>query len=322
MARYVEVLFRYWVRFTIVLIIAPLALGGASVVVFRTYQATASVWVESPDTFGQSVTLSGWNTYLTPAQNQADTLQQLITTLSFDNEVGDRLVANGVVGSRDQRNGIVQSIPTGMKVTPGGSHLITITFSDASQTAAVGVIQAAIDLFLERQTALQRQQEDLSTSFLTGQLKTAQAKLATSEAALQQYLLDHPSVRLAAIGQDTGILALDQLTHQVQQDRDNATQLQTQLDQARFLGAAAQQLVETNTKLVDRPHISHAGITGDGSSLKRAAIALLACISAGIAYVLVLVWADKTVRDTREMQRRLRVPVLAAIPILRLEQRP
>ena len=70
MARYVEVLFRYWVRFTIVLIIAPLALGGASVVVFRTYQATASVWVESPDTFGQSVTLTNPDGTLLPQGTQ------------------------------------------------------------------------------------------------------------------------------------------------------------------------------------------------------------------------------------------------------------
>jgi capsular polysaccharide biosynthesis protein len=316
MARYVEVLFRYWLRFAIVLIIAPLALGGASVAVFRTYQATASLWVQSPDTFGQSVTPSGWNSYLTPAQNQADTLQQLITTLAFDDQIGDRLVAKGVVANVDQRNAIVASIPIGMKVTPDGSHLVTITFSNASQTAGVGVIQAAVDLFLERQIALQRQQEDLSTTFLTGQLKTAQAQLATSEAALQQYLADHPGVRLATTGQDTGILALDQLVHQVQQNRDKTTQLQTELDQALFLGGAAQQLVETNTKLVDQPHITHAGITGDGSSLKRAVIALLVCLSAGIAYVVVLVWADKTARDTKEVQRRLRVPVLATIPLM------
>jgi len=322
MARYVEVLFRYWVRFAIVLIIAPLALGGASVAVFRTYQATASLWVESPDTFGQSVTPSGWNSYLTPAQNQADTLQQLITTLSFDDQIGDRLLAKGIVGNRDQTNAIVASIPVGMKVTPNGSHLVTITFSSASQTAGVGVIQAAVDLFLERQIALQRHQEDLSTTFLTGQLKTAQAQLTTSEAALQQYLVDHSNARLSTNGQDTGIVALDQLVHQVQQNRDRTTQLQTELDQAQFLGGAAQQLVETNTKLVDAPHISHAGLTGDGRSLKRAAIALLVCLSVGILYVLVLVWADKTVRDAKELQRRLRVPVLATIPVMHLEDRP
>src|SRR5579864_6520427 len=106
MARYVEVLFRYWVRFAIILIVAPLVLGAATVVIFRTYQATASIWVESPDTFGQDVTPSGWNSYLTPAQNQADTLQQLITTLAFDNQIGDRMLAKGVVQNPDQRSAI------------------------------------------------------------------------------------------------------------------------------------------------------------------------------------------------------------------------
>jgi uncharacterized protein involved in exopolysaccharide biosynthesis len=319
MARYIEVLFRYWIRFAIVLIVAPLVLGAATVVAFRTYQATASLWVESPDTFGQDVTPSGWNSYLTPAQNQADTLQQLITTLSFDNQIGDRLLAKDVVQNRDQRNAIVSSIPSAMKVAPDGSHLVTITFSSASQAVGIGVIQTAIDLFLERQIALQRQQQELRTTFLTGQLKTAQAEVAASEGALQQYLVDHPGTRLSTTGQDTGIVALDQLVHQVQRDRDNATQLQTQLDQAQFLGDAAQQLVQNSTKTVDAPRIAHAGITGDGSSLKRAVIALLICLSAGTAYVMLLVWADKTVRDARELQRRLRVPVLATIPSLRLQ---
>jgi hypothetical protein len=309
------------VRFIVLLVIAPLALGTTSVVIFRTYQGTASLWVEAPNYLGQSVAPAGWNSYLTPAQNQADTLQQLLTTQSFDEQIGERLQATGVIRNSAERGSIVASIPTRMKVTPEGSHLISLTFSYETQAACVGVLKAAIDLFQERLTALQSEEQNLNITFLTGQLNTAQARLAKSEQALQQYLLEHPAIHLGLPGQDSGIVDLDQRVHQVQLDRDQATQLQNELDQARFLGAAAQKVVETNTKVVDQPSISKAGFIGDGSSLKRALLVWLLCASVGTAYLVVLVWIDKTARDSKELERRLLVPVVTTIPYIRLQER-
>jgi capsular polysaccharide biosynthesis protein len=55
-------------------------------------------------------------------------------------------------------------------------------------------------------------------------------------------------------------------------------------------------------------------LLGDNSSLKRAALFSLACFTVGVAYLLLLVWVDKTARDAKELDSRLQVPVLATVP--------
>jgi uncharacterized protein involved in exopolysaccharide biosynthesis len=312
MARYVEMLLRYWVRFVILLIIAPIVLGACSALYFRSYTGSASLWVETPSYFGATVTPALWNIYLTPAQNQAENLNELLSTDAFLNQIGDRLMETGAVTDKAARNAILSSFPTHFRVTADGTHLVRLKFSNQGQAICTAVLKVTIQLFQERLTAAQVDQADLSTSFLSGQLKSAKARVDASQAALQKYLADHPGIRTA---QPTAIQTdLDRLVAQVQKDQTEVNQLQTQLDQVTFLGAVAQRLVDTNTKLVDQPRITRTGLLGDNSSLKRAALFSLACFTLGAAYLLLLVWADKTARDAKELDSRLKVPVLATVP--------
>jgi hypothetical protein len=313
MARYVEMLLRYWVRFAILLIIAPAALGAGSALIFRSYTATASLWIEAPNYFGQTVTPAGWNTYLTPAQNQSDYLNELLSTNSFVGQIGTRLMQTGVVTDSATDNAILSSFSTHMQVNPDGAHLVRLTFSNDRQSVCTAVLSVTIQLLQEQLAAVQVEQANLSTSFLTGQLTSATARRDKSQAALQDYLSKHPGLTVAttpsAIQTD-----YDKLVAQVKQDQADVDQLQTQLTEATFLGAAAQQLVATDTKLIDKPAITKAGLLGDGSSLKRAALVALACFTLGAAYLLLLVWVDKTARDAKELDSRLKVPVLATVP--------
>lgn len=313
MARYVEMLLRYWLRFVILLIIAPLVLGVSTALYFRSYTGSASLWVETPSYFGSTVTPALWNIYLTPAQNQADTLNELLSTDAFLTQIGDRLMESGAVNDKASRNAILTSVPTHFHATADGTHLVRLRFSNQSQAVCTAVLKVTIQLFQERLTAAQIEQADLSTSFLSGQLKAAKARVDASQATLQKYLADHPGLKTAttppAIQSD-----LDKLVAQVQKDQSDVTQLQSQLDQVTFLGAVAQRLVETNTKLIDQPRISRKGLLGDNSSLKRASLFSLACFAVGVAYLLLLVWVDKTARDAKELDSRLQVPVLATVP--------
>ncbi len=312
MARYVEMLLRYWVRFAILLVLAPIALGATSALFLRTYEGTASIWVEAPNYFGQTVTPAGWNIYLTPAQNQSDNLNELLSTHAFGTTIAHRLMQTGVVSDAATADTIVSSFPSRLHVIADGAHLVTLTFSNERQAVCTAVLNVTIQLFHERLAAVQIEQADLSTSFLSGQLTSAKARLNTSQAGLQTYLADHPGLKIettpSAVQTD-----LDKVASQVRQDQAEVLQLQSQFDQAQFLGAGAQRLVETNTKLIDEPRIAGRGLLGDGSSLKRAALVVLACETLGLAYLLLLVWADKTARDSKEIENRLKVPVLATV---------
>jgi hypothetical protein len=288
-------------------------LGAGSALYFRSYTGAASLWIEVPSYLGQSVTPAGWNTFATPAQNQSDNLNELLSTDAFVNQIGDRLKQTGAATDDASINAILNSIATNLHVIPDGTHLVRLTFSNARQAICTAVLNVTIQLFQERLAAVQVQQADLSTTFLSGQLTSRKARLDGSQAALQKYLADHPGLTISttppAIQTD-----LDKLVAQVRQDQNDVALLQTQLDQATFLGAAAQSLVATNTKVIDPPRITKTGLLGDGSSLKRAALVGLACLTLAAVYLLLLVWADKTARDAREIDSRLKVPVLATVP--------
>lgn len=325
MARYVEILFRHWKRFAVILILLPTPISIATLIYFRTYQAATDIWVENPTYFGSNTNIvgsggiSGWNQYLTPAQNEADELNQYLQTTSFVYAVGDRMAADGMTNAKE-RNLLITSIAKNLKVTPSGSHLVTISFSCGKASECTETLSATIAVFQARLTEALKAQEQLSTSFLQSQVAAAQQKANDTESALEKYLAAHPGLPVTS-NATTGIPQLDQLITQAQQARDALTALQNQLGQAQYTFAAADQFIATSTKVVDAPGITASGFLGDGSSLKRAAVVWLAAIGVGAVYLALLVWTDKTARDTRELVGRLSVPVLATVPLLTAKER-
>jgi hypothetical protein len=318
MARYVETLFRYWIRFAVLLILLPVPASIATLVYFRTVQATTNLWVQDPTYFGANVTsngVSGWNQYLTPAQNETDLLAQYLQTDSFISAIGDELARSGLDDNSERRE-LVRAIPKNMHVVSSGSHLVTITFSCDIPSRCAAVLSATIAVFEGRLVDALKAQEQLSTTFLKSQLVAAQQRSDDSQAALQKYMTSHPGAPIALAGQQSGYPELDRLVTQAQQDRDQVTQLQNQLAQAEFTFAAADRFIQTNTKVVDQPRITAGGLIGDGSSVKRAAVVWLAAIGIAAVYLVLLVLTDKTARDTKELASRMAVPVLATVPRL------
>src|SRR6202049_278208 len=82
MAKYVEILFRHRLRFLILLVVLPAELALACIFLFPHQTATSSLWVDTPAYISIPGAASGWNSYLTPAQNNVDALDQLRSTAS------------------------------------------------------------------------------------------------------------------------------------------------------------------------------------------------------------------------------------------------
>ena len=326
MARYLEMFFRYWLRFAVILILLPVPASIATLVYFRTFQATTNLWVQDPTYFGSDVnvigsnSVPGWNQYLTPAQNETDDMTQYLQTTSFLDSIGAELEKSGV-GTPGERSKLIYSIPKYLHTTPNGSHLVTMTFSCDKAAYCTAVLAATITVFQDRLAEALKAQEQLSTTFLQRQLVTAQTKYDNSQSALETYLRAHPGVSVADPGSVTAYPELDRLVTQESQDRDKVAQLQSQLAQAQYTFAAADSFIKTNTQVVDTPRITAGGLLGDGSSLRRAAIVWIVAVGIAAAYLVLLVWLDKTARDTRELTSRLSVPVLATVPLLTSKER-
>ncbi len=323
MARYLEMFFRYWLRFAVILFLLPVPASIATLVYFRTFQATTNLWVQDPTYFGSDVnvigsnSVPGWNQYLTPAQNETDDLNQYLQTTSFLDSVGAELERNGVANP-SERTKLIYSIPKNLHTTPNGSHLVTMTFSCDKAAYCTAVLSATITVFQDRLAEALKAQEQLSTTFLQSQLVTAQKKYDDSQTVLENYLRAHPGL---AVADSTLYPELDRLVTQENQDRDKVAQLQSQLAQAQYTFAAADSFIKTNTQVVDTARITAGGLLGDGSSVRRAAVVWIVAVGIAAAYLVLLVWLDKTARDVRELVSRLSVPVLATVPLLTSKER-
>jgi uncharacterized protein involved in exopolysaccharide biosynthesis len=321
MARYLETLLRHRMRFLILCLLAPLSLGGSSALLLRSYEATATLWISDPSYLGQTVAPVDWSPRQSPAQNATETLRQLLATRAFDQQVADKLQGTGALSDPRDRARVADSLGSALRPVVDGTHLVRLAYSNPNPLVAVAVLRAAIDIYLQHQALAQQNQLDVSTTFLSTQVTAAESAATLAQQAVAGYLAAHPTVRSPAGGADTGIAEFDRLLHQVRQAQDDLTQLHTQLTQARFLGAAAQRLVETNTQVVDQPRIATSGLIGDGRSLAAAFTVSLLCLLAAVVYLSVLVWADQTARDGKELERRLKVPVLTTIPLISLQER-
>jgi hypothetical protein len=321
LARYIETLLRYRMRFLILLLIAPLSLGASSVLLLRSYEGTAGLWISDSSYLGQGVAPINWNPRLSPAQNASDTLRQLLATHAFDQEVGDKLLATNALSDPNSASQLAQSLPSELRITADGAHLVRLSFSNPSQSVALAVLSTTIALYIADETLAQQAQLDVSVTFLTAEVTSAESAAAAAQQALSSYLDAHPAARPSAGTANTGIADLDRLVQQLRQSEDNLSQLRVQLAQSRLLGAAAQRLVETNTQVVDQPRIVSSGLTGDGRSLSAAVVVAFLCALAAGVYLLGLVWADQSARDAKELERRLKVPVLTTIPLASLQER-
>ncbi|MGH7902826.1 MAG: hypothetical protein ACREPA_01705 [Candidatus Dormibacteraceae bacterium] len=315
MNRYFETLFRYRGRFAFVFVVLPLVLGAGTIVAFRNYGASANLWVDAPTFYGSSATPADWNQYATPAQNEKDSLDQMLATQAFVDTVGQQLQKSGAVTSQKELQPILASLPTALKTTATGSHLLSLSFSCSEKNVCPAVLTATIAAFQSQSVDLQRNAQQLGIAFLQSQVTKDQTVLRQAHQALDAYLSQHRDIQITA-GAQTGDPRANQLNQAVIDAQAQLTQVQSQLAQETFLGSAVSSYFQSSTAVVDPPHVSKGGMLGDRSSLKRAAVTVAVCLAAGFAYLLALVWLDGTIRDPRELERQLGVPVVATIPRL------
>jgi uncharacterized protein involved in exopolysaccharide biosynthesis len=312
MAKYVEILFRHRLRFTALFLI-PVALAATALVWFASFRATATMRIEDPSSFGATFVPIGWSPNLTPAQNLADSVTQVVKTPAFAQSLSDTLSSSGTISNSAELQQVVGSIGANLRIGVSGSHLMTLTYSCHKANLCAQVLGDAMAVFRGQLVQAQKAQADATSTFWKGQLKDAQASLALAEQALQSYAAANPGVTIDANSSDPQVV---QLLDGVRQWKAKVVEAQDSLSLAQYLSTSSARFIEVGTTVVDTPHLASSRTLGDGSSLLLAALVLFGGLVVGLAYVGLLAVIDKTVRDARALERRLGVPVVATIPRL------
>jgi hypothetical protein len=280
---------------------------------FASFRATATLRIEDPAAFGTSFVPVGWSPNLTPAQNLADSVIQVVKTRAFSQELSDMLKSSNAVSSPAELQQAVASTAAGLKATASGPHLLTLTNTCAHQSVCISVMTDTIDIFKEQMTAIQQDRAAAATKYWSAQLTDAQANLASAQSELANYASAHPGVSLDP---NTSDPQAGQLVNNVQLWRGKVTEAQNSLSQAQYLGTASARYLQIGTTVVDTPHLAGSRFVGDYASLIPAAAVLVVGLAGVAAYVFLLGWVDRTAGDPKQLERRLGVPVVATIPRL------
>lgn len=339
MVRYVETFFRHRLLFAIP--IALILLVSAAVVVTQPaeYTATARLWVDRP-----ALGPDDSNPYVAPSAQQAGSLLELTRTRYFTVRVARRgPLAAALASNRIQKSGLswlttkltggdtAGRYPTAdevdatasdvvsrsVAVTAVGPQIVEIDFAYGDPQIASGTAQAIVDQFLEETLTSKKARSQVVAEFYSGQLKGAQDALAAADAAVNQYLAQHPEMRSPTAVPDA---RLTQLQRTDLQARDVVTGFQQKVDSAKLDVAALSAPGASGMRLMDPADVpAHAGLN------KKL---LVEALGAGLGFglivlvmgLLVLTLADTTLRRPEDVEHVLGLRLAGSIP--RLGSRP
>jgi len=309
LAKYVDILFRHRVRFLLLFIVLPLELATACVFLFPHESAVMSLWVETPTFFPTQAT--GWNQYLTPAQNTQDALNQLTDTSTFAHTLGVDLDASHTFQDQGERDAVLGSLSTDIRITATGSHLVLINYTCPRRPICIDVLNNTLQIYRDWQSQRADDQEKAAREFYQGQLADANAQLTADSAAVNQYLTLHPKESQLEL---LGDAQYQVLARTVTQDQGQITALQGKLDAIDLTSAAAKQIDDTMVRQMDPPRV----VGGRLSALPRKQMIIAGGLGLAVALVVLVVmaWLDRTVRESRELESRLKLPVVSTIPDL------
>jgi uncharacterized protein involved in exopolysaccharide biosynthesis len=301
-------------------IVAPLSILTAPMY----YESWTGIWVDKPTYLSYS---NDWNQWLTPAQNQAGALTEMLRTQSFLTDVAKRTSLAALTNTQRGLDRAQATITDGLTVYPTGTHLVVLRFRATTPQLAYQVLNGVVESFRDTVTNQRTNQAALATSFYQAQLETAQSDLDKAGDDLRRYLAANPRVGDASRGfsvadPNTGVITdpqLAQLQQTYSQKQQDLQRLNSSLQAAQFDASASLQAQDLGFQVIDPAQVPTSG----GRDLKKRMLYPAAALVAGLglsAVLLVLLAAsDRSVRSERELGAGVRV--LGEVPKLALKRR-
>lgn len=312
MARYVEALFAYKLRFLALFVVAVVAAAGVGYELLS-FRASATLEIQDPTSFGANFVPVGWSQNSTPAENLSDVVAGVVNTSSFSDALTNRLEGSGDIAPPDKVPGIVSSVVANLKLTVSGPHLLTLSYSCHSHDLCVRVLGVTVEVLQSQLVSAEEARGGSISTFWTVQLKDAQARLAAAQTAVTNWQAAHPGATVAADSTDSDAV---QLYTNLQLWRQKVADAQAGLTQAGYLVSTSARLMQAGLSVADPAHLASSRYVGDGTSFIPAALVLALAALTAVVLLVATVRSDRTVRDPRAIERLLGVPVVATIPKL------
>jgi uncharacterized protein involved in exopolysaccharide biosynthesis len=225
--RYLRTFFKRWYLYIIPIVILPAVVTVYGYGKLMLYNSTALLYVDKP------VFLSaqdfGWNPYLSPAQNEASSMAELLLSETFVDNIAARtdLAATYNLDTRGGKDQAFARIAPEVAITAStaGPNVLLLSVTDKNPRIAQQVAAALLDGYTAYFEDHRLQLDQQAVTLYTQQLATAQGQLNQATQRVQEYLYAHPGVSAGANTDPQ----LAQLQQELSQDQAQVNQLNSQL---------------------------------------------------------------------------------------------
>jgi len=277
--------------------------GGAmlmlATVPAQDYVSSASVWIDRPDVIS-GLAATDFNPYVSPAQNQASVMHELLASRSFATAIAKDLAETDAV-----TDGQVGTIRANTYIWPAGDHLLYVQFKSQNALVAARGVKAVLDQFTLTYAKDLKTKAEQSSVFYQAQLGVAREALDNATVALQTFLRTHPQIA-AALSNPTSIAAItDPEYAKLKIAQDSA---KTSYD--KILSSYSQSVIISNSsggissyfEVIDQPQVPALPLA---ASRKLMALKLgLGVLLGGLTAAAILFWlwrSDHRVRTSNDL---------------------
>ncbi|MHB8376611.1 MAG: hypothetical protein ACYDEB_06600 [Dehalococcoidia bacterium] len=283
------------------LVILPLAILLTVATRSKDYASRSTIWVQPP-IFLPAAQSQG-SQYLTPAQNQANALNEQLATDSFAQAVATTLSAAGVPAT-------AASVRTGTSVFANGYYSLIVERTSRSAARAQAIVQGIVSQYQADYLANTTQQAKTAANFYTAQLTTQQQTLQKARDALGAYAQQHTSI--AANATDPQYLALQGA---VQQAQNTYNTTQNNLYQVTLSSGSTLEALQQSIKVVDPASLPETPVK---VSLRKQMLfpvaGLLLAVSLSAAVYAFLLRTDNSIRVAEDLQALPGLALLGTVP--------
>ena len=110
------------------------------------YEATARIWVDKP-ALDNVLDPNAPSAFVSPGQQQADKLTQLLQTDSFVADILTNTTVSARLSNEADRDRVIKEVRGKLAVTPLGTNTVKITYAGSDPILCQQVVQGTIDQF-------------------------------------------------------------------------------------------------------------------------------------------------------------------------------
>lgn len=324
--KYLDVIFRHrWLILLPPLLIPLIVTPVAWLSMPKYYQTWTGIWVDRPKYLTGT---DDFNNFISPSQQQANRVSELIQTRSFLNTVAARTALAPLIGSEMGEDRVRQTISRGTALLSSGDHLLVIGFKADTPTLAMQVATALVDEVRERLTAERVSQASFAVSFTETRLQEAEARLTQANEAVRKYVAANP--RLTSLDPSRGIgssaaarltlptAAIDpqlaEILKRAEIEQREVERTRATLEQARFDASASLEAQDMRFQIVDPARMPTAPTLERRKVMMFAALATIVGVGISGVIAVLLVAGDRTARNETDLEAL--GPVIGVIPPL------